>query len=549
MTANTQLKVSSSSKAVRSTPHLLRFAAFLMVAAWLAAPLTAPAQTWESLLNPPPFPEIIDPIHNYDLGAGGAASPMLLTDGSVIVLNQNFFYASPQVFKLTPDINGSYVNGTWSELASMPYVATGGAQAVLADGRVLMEGGEYSDYLEYFTLTNQGSIYDPVGDSWSLVPPPPFFVDLYPPRALFAPNPIGDSASVVLPDGTFMLADKMSRQAAVLNLKKLTWKEVGTSTKADLNDEEGWVLLPNGQVLTTDCYTDFNFGLVPSYPANPTNSEIYNPKKARWSSAGSTINTLTDPYLYETGPAVLRPDGTVFAVGSQGNTSIYNSNKGKWKAGPTFPISPEGAQYTAQDAPGALLPNGNVLVAVSGGAPPTPADYSTPPVAFFEFDGKNLIPEPTIPNASNYTSYNITLLILPTGQVLATNQTNDIEIYTPASLKSNSSWRPVIRAVPGNLKAGHSYILYGIRLNGMSQGSMFGDELQNATNYPLVRITNLKTKHVFYSRTHDHSTMAVASNDLASTTFDVPATQESGLSKLEVVANGIASSPVTVNVK
>ncbi len=83
----------------------------------------------------------------------------------------------------------------------------------------------------------------------------------------------------------------------------------------------------------------------------------------------------------------------------------------------------------------------------------------------------------------------------------------------------------------------------------MSQASMFGDEGQNATNYPLVRITNLKTKHVFYSRTHDHSSMAVASNAVSSTHFDVPANQETGRSKLEVVANGIASAPVVVNVE
>jgi hypothetical protein len=40
--------------------------------------------------------------------------------------------------------------------------------------------------------------------------------------------------------------------------------------------------------------------------------------------------------------------------------------------------------------------------------------------------------------------------------------------------------------------------------------------------------------------------MAVASNDLVSTNFDVPVVQELGISKLEVVANGIASDPVFV---
>ena len=45
-----------------------------------------------------------------------------------------------------------------------------------------------------------------------------------------------------------------------------------------------------------------------------------------------------------------------------------------------------------------------------------------------------------------------------------------------------------------------------------------------ATNYPLVRITNNSTHHVFYARTHDHSTMGVATGSATvSTNFDVPA--------------------------
>jgi hypothetical protein len=83
----------------------------------------------------------------------------------------------------------------------------------------------------------------------------------------------------------------------------------------------------------------------------------------------------------------------------------------------------------------------------------------------------------------------------------------------------------------------------------MSQGAAYGDDAQSATNYPIVRITNNATGHVFYSRTHDHSSMAVAFNGLVSTHFDVPAAQESGPSKLVVVANGIPSQPVAVNVQ
>jgi hypothetical protein len=50
------------------------------------------------------------------------------------------------VFKLTPDISGSYENGTWTELASKPFISSAAAQAVLPDGRVIIEGGEYSGY-------------------------------------------------------------------------------------------------------------------------------------------------------------------------------------------------------------------------------------------------------------------------------------------------------------------------------------------------------------------------------------------------------------------
>jgi hypothetical protein len=522
----------------------------LLAVVLLGVPLVMLAGTWQPLTNQPPLPDIVDPDTNAVLSPGGASFPILLTDGSVIVQNASYYYADGRIFKLTPDAFGSYVDGTWSELASMPYIEAAAAQAVLPDGRVIIEGGEYTGTYLNFTLTNQGAIYDPVGDFWTSVPPPLFFVDLFPPRAVFAPHPIGDAASIVLSDGTFMVQDKMSRQAAVLNLKTLTWTEVGTPTKSDLNDEEGWTLLPNGKVLTVDCYTDFAFGLIPSYPADPTNSELFDPATHTWVSAGSTINTLTDPVLFEMGPAILRPDGTVFAVGSQGYTSIYNTFTGTWSVGPRLPVTHDGNQLTVQDGPGALLPNGNVLIAASGGPiNPNNGYFSDPPVYFFEFNGSKFVREPTIPNAAIDFSSSVVMLVLPTGQILEADSTQDVEIYTPSHNKYKPAWEPVITDAPEQVSPGRTYPIKGIRFNGMSQASAFGDELQNATNYPLVRITNVETNHVFYSRTHHHSSMAVASNKIVSTRFDVPAAQELGLSKLEVVANGIPSRPVFVIVK
>jgi hypothetical protein len=53
-----------------------------------------------------------------------------------------------------------------------------------------------------------------------------------------------------------------------------------------------------------------------------------------------------------------------------------------------------------------------------------------------------------------------------------------------------------------------------------------------------------------YFRTHDHSTMGVATgNKTVSTNFDVPNKAETGASTLVVVANGIPSAPVSITVQ
>jgi hypothetical protein len=81
--------------------------------------------------------------------------------------------AGPHWYRLTPSSSGSYVHGTWTTLAAFPagYEPDAYASAVLADGRVLVVGGEYNS--GNFALANQGAIYDPRADQWAAVPPPP----------------------------------------------------------------------------------------------------------------------------------------------------------------------------------------------------------------------------------------------------------------------------------------------------------------------------------------------------------------------------------------
>jgi hypothetical protein len=495
------------------------------------APQGDPASPWQQVPNPMGL--------NF-------SNPLLMTDGTVIVLNTQ----TSNWWRLTPAINGSYVNGVWSQIASLPagYAPTFFASAVLADGRVIVEGGEYN--LGNFEVTTLGAIYDPVVDppfgKWTPVSKPSGW------------DSIGDAQSVVLPDGTFMLANKQTRQQALLNARTLTWTATG-SGKFDINNEEGWTLLWDGNVLTVDAYVGTG--------ACDTNSERYLTRFGSWVTAGSTVRQLPDcngapmpdcqdPMFrgmpsFEIGPQVLRPDGTVIAFGGTGSgvahTAIFDSIRRRWRVGPDLPTLGDPPQnYTLADAPAALLPNGNVLFAASPGVFCTPTH-------FFEMEKgtNNIMQVADTTDAADRTSFVWNFLVLPTGQILVVETyENNVWIYTPSG-SPKRDWAPAITSVSPFLRTGSTYRLHGLQLNGLSQGASYGDNVQAATNYPLVRIVNATTRHVFYARTFGHSTMGIGPEDeVTSTHFTVPVASEieAGRSYLYVVANGIASEPVTVEI-
>jgi len=83
------------------------------------------AGTWQALVNQPGF---------------NTSTMILLTDGRVMVQEE----AEKHWHALTPDSNGSYVQGTWSTLKDMSFWRRYYASGVLKDGRVIVIGGEQS---------------------------------------------------------------------------------------------------------------------------------------------------------------------------------------------------------------------------------------------------------------------------------------------------------------------------------------------------------------------------------------------------------------------
>jgi hypothetical protein len=235
----------------------------------------------------------------------------------------------------------------------------------------------------------------------------------------------------------------------------------------------------------------------------------------------------------------LLANGTVFATGANscgpGHPAIYDVASDTWTAGPDFPDNLDIA-----DGPAALEPNGKMLMMTS------PLIFN-PGSIFFEWDGSTLTQVARPPNAPNVSSYQGHLLVLPTGQIMYTDYTTDVEILTPTA--GNYNWVPFAYFRSLALSRGHTYVMIGYKLNGLSQATAYGDDLQNATNYPIVRLINVATSHVFYCRTHGHSTMAVGYTGPVKTQVDIPANMESGPSYFQVVANGIPSQPYIIYVQ
>ena len=474
---------------------------------------------------------------------GGTA--FLLTDGSVLMQECIYGYGTRRWWKLVPDNIGSYFHGTWHPIHDSHVGRKYFASAILADGRLLVCGGEYSDASRVNSNdeSNRCEIYDPVADVWSEISP---LAD----ANGTAWDKIGDAPCALLPDGRFLLGNSDNDKTAIFDPNTMAWTNTGL--KNQISSEESWTLLPDGAVIAPNCF------------GHPT-SERFDPANNSWSVDMSVPSgsDLVEDASKEIGPGVLLPNGQGFYVGAAGKTALYKSGatanvQGQWTPGPVLPKAGNQEQGT-KDGPACLLVNDNVLIGIApvngkGGE----GDYLSP-TSFFEFDGANINVTNNPPN-SDHPTYVGRMLLLPNGDVLFARE-DDSSFFAYTGYGSpNDKLQPIIKTCPATIIPGSIIQVAGLEFNGFSQAVGYGDDSTAATNYPLVRIKNHQTGHLRYCRTFNHTTLDGAGNIIPSmglatggkvvtTNVQVPANLELGESDLFVVANGIESLPFKVNVR
>jgi len=477
----------------------------LAITGSLAAPAWSQTGSWTPLAHPAP---------------AGVNLMLLLTDGSVMASNNDGSSIGSGWFKLTPDIHGSYVNGTWSVLASAHDSRLYYPSQVLRDGRVFVAGGEYGSGGPH------AEVYNPLTNVWTNVTPP---ASLWNQGA----DNFYDCNSELLPDGRLLVMPVFAHTPGVpliYDPAANTWANAGQLFRGTWQDEASWVKLQDDSILTIDPWGTF--------------SERYIPATNGWVDDGIVPVPMYDPFGSELGAALLLPNGQSFWLGATGHTVLYTptgtTSPGVWSASADIP-----GNHGTPDAPAAMMMNGKILCSVS--PVPTSGNHFPSPTTFYEYDYlTNAFTSVQAPTGAteNGACYGTQMLDLPDGTVLFSHFSTQLHVYTPAG-QPLAAGKPTIANITPN--ADGSFHLTGTGLTGISEGVCYGDDFQMNTNYPIVRLTDA-SNNVRYARSYNWSTTSVMTGAAVVTTeFRVSDSLPSGSYSLQVIANGIASDPTIFN--
>ncbi len=347
-----------------------------------------------------------------------------------------------------------------------------------------------------------------------------------------APNAtFSDANSEILPDGRVLCALVQGSLNGTIIYNPVTNAWTTGPNSIGIHNESAWVKLADDSILMVD--------------RNTTNSERYMPGSNTWVADATVPVSLYDPYGLESGAGFRLPDGRAFYLGSTGHTALYTpsggASAGTWAAGPDIPLA-----SGTPDAPAAML-----------------VQRQDPVRRLARADFRQSLPDADhllrvrLPGELVYRRadadgrHDQSLLLLRHDARAAGRDGALLRLQQPRSTATSRMGRRSPRASRSittvTQNANGSFHIVGTQLNGISEGSCYGDDNQNATNYPIVRLTSGTT--VYHARSFNWSRTSVATGSTpVSTEFALPAGLPSGTYSLTVVANGISSDPVSLSV-
>lgn len=296
---------------------------------------------------------------------------------------------------------------------------------------------------------------------------------------------------------------------------------------------------------------------------------FYSPGTNTWTAGPDTIGTLNgipSPFGADDAPGAALPNGhVIFAAdaGASGFTSSGNITKG---SAVITNIPSTAILQVYWSVSGAGIPGGAYIVSVNSPHQVTissPATATTTgdaiswggtfslPTELFDLDPKtNTITQITSqladPNLPYEGSYPTRMLILPTGQLLFSDGSSQLWVYTPPTGEPNPLMRPLVTSV--TYQGNGNFILGGYQLDGQSAGAAYGDDDQMDSNYPIIRMVN-SSGDVFYARTSNWSLITVGNTaGYETVNFTLNPAITPGNYSLIVSGAGISSFPTYIHI-
>jgi hypothetical protein len=454
---------------------------------------------------------------------------LLLTNGTVMCHNTNGGGEGTGWDLLTPSAGGSYVNGTWTSIASMHHDRLFFSSQVLPSGNVYVAGGEYG------SGDTAAEVYNPVSNTWNSCYGIPSGWNVY------------DGNSQILDNGKVLEGPQIGSNPSYNCLFYNPTTNEFTSAPSSLynHDEAAWLKLPDSSILFVGI--------------GSTSSNRYIAKTNTWVNDGTVPVQLYDTYGEEAGAAFMLPNGKAIFFGATQYNAIYTpsgtSSPGTWAAAADFPMI--GGTYVGMvDAAAAMLVNGHILCAVSPIGTGSNDEFRSP-IYFVEYDYTanaftqvtSVLPGIGADSIAGLSSFQSIMLALPDGTVLfsvnqAGNTSKEYWVYTPGS-GAIAAGKPTINKLLAD--GCPNFKLTGKLFNGISEGAAYGDDWQMSTNYPIIRMTNGVSE--FYAKTTYWNRIgAVQTDSLEDTVVFTPsAAMPVGTYSLVVVVNGIPSNPMIFN--